>query len=64
MKKYDCHKTIDYFHELMRLCDSYDDYGCHWCPLYDKNEHCCGNAEIKGESAIEILQKWSDNNLE
>ena len=37
--KYDCNKTMDYFHELKRLCDSYDDYGCRWCPLYNQKDY-------------------------
>ena len=62
--KYDCNKTMVYFHELKRLCDSYDDYGCRWCPLYNQKEQYCEDASLGGKSSIEKVQKWSDENPE
>lgn len=63
MKKYDCSKTLDYVHEMSRLCNSIPVVGgtCDNsnCPLghiticsYPTQEH------------IDILQKWSDEHPE
>lgn len=66
----DCSKTIDFFSELKRLCDSRD--GCvadatnkERCPMFgfceDVLTRIC--AEICAEdvkTAIETVQKWSD----
>lgn len=62
----DCSKTIDFFAELNRLCDSRT--GCvadvankGQCPLFEVCDHTlttiCAEDAIK---AIEILQRWSD----
>ena len=56
-KRYDCTKTLDYFHEKERLCDSFinEEYGCTKCPLF-KFYRCT----IATEEYISIVQKWSD----
>lgn len=62
----DCSKTIDFFHELKRLCDSRDR-----CIADTANkERCpmvglCARALIKirvedAARLVEIIQKWSD----
>ena len=61
----DCNKTIDFFSELKRLCDSRDDCTAdvankERCPLYG---FCRQSLTIRAEeiiTAIENLQKWSD----
>lgn len=57
IKRYDCTKTLDYFHEKERLCDSFinEEYGCTKCPLF-KFYRCT----IATEEYISIVQKWSD----
>ena len=62
----DCNKTINFLHELKRLCDSRD--GCvadaankERCPMFG----VCDDALTRicaeyAETAIEIVQKWSD----
>lgn len=61
----DCNKTIDFFVEAKRLCDSRatcdDTAHDEQCPFFK----CCknmlitlGNEEI--EKTVEILQKWSN----
>lgn len=62
--KYDCNKTLDYFHELKRVCDYYDDEGCSKCPLYEKQYERCYEAETEGKIVIDKLQKWSDEHPE
>ena len=62
----DCSKTINFLHELKRLCDSRD--GCvadaankERCPMFgfceDVLTRICAE-DVK--TAIEIVQKWSD----
>ena len=62
----DCSKTINFLHELKRLCDSRD--GCvadatnkELCPMFgfceDVLTRICAE-DVK--TAIEIVQKWSD----
>ena len=61
----DCSKTINFFSELKRLCDSRDDCEAdvankERCPLYG---FCRQSLTIRAEeiiTAIENLQKWSD----
>lgn len=62
----DCSKTIDFFAEAKRLCDSHtacraDMANKGQCPLFAFCEHtiATGGAE-DAITAIEILQKWSD----
>ena len=62
----DCSKTINFLHELKRLCDSRD--GCvadaankERCPMFG----VCDDALTRicaeyAETAIETVQKWSD----
>lgn len=56
-KRYDCAKTLDYFHERERMCDSFidEEYGCTKCPLF-KFYRCT----IATEEYISIVQNWSD----
>lgn len=60
MKKYDCSKTLDYSHEMKRMCNNFlrCEYGC---PLEMLN--VCDNANITQEH-IDIVQKWSDEHAE
>ena len=62
----DCNKTINFLHELKRLCDSRD--GCvadatnkELCPMFgfceDVLTRICAE-DVK--TSIEIVQKWSD----
>ena len=61
----DCNKTIDFFSELRRLCDSRiectaDAANKEQCPLYS---FCRQSLTIRAEeiiTAVENLQKWSD----
>ena len=61
----DCNKTIDFFSELQRLCDSRiectaDAANKEQCPLYS---FCRQSLTIRAEeiiTAVENLQKWSD----
>ena len=50
--KYDCSKTLDFFHEKKRLCDASD---CDTCIIADP----CGNGAIDA-ATISIVQNWSD----
>lgn len=59
----DCSKTINFFAEAKRLCDSRT--GCtadatnkEQCPLHGFCDLIA--SEICAEKAVEILQKWSD----
>ena len=62
----DCNKTINFFSEIKRLCDSRagrcaDADDEEQCPMFDYCEHSIttrGTEEIT--KAIENLQKWSD----
>lgn len=58
--KYDCNKTLDYWHEYKRICDTYSSYsGCdESCPL---KYQVCENPTAK---IITIVQKWSDSHQE
>lgn len=61
MKKYDCTKSLDYSHELKRLCTyGKPNFGClnFECPLRDK-----GCFLITAET-VALLQKWSDEHPE
>lgn len=62
----DCNKTINFLHELKRLCDSRDECVANAankedCPMFGickltYSKICAKDAE----KAIEIVQKWSD----
>ncbi len=62
----DCNKTINFLHELKRLCGSHDE-----CLANAANEEQCPMFEVCGltyskicaedvKTAIETVQKWSD----
>lgn len=56
----DCNNILEYRHEYLRMCNSY--HRCdNGCPFEGKE---C--SEIRGitEEHIQIVQKWSDENLE
>ncbi len=61
MKKYDCSKTLDYSHELTRLCTTYE--FCKGCPLLDE-AIACDDALNVSQEEIDIVQKWSDEHPE
>lgn len=62
----DCSKTINFLHELKRLCDSRD--GCvadaankERCPMFGHCEDAPTKIDIEDTTrVIEIMQKWSD----
>lgn len=61
--KYDCYKTLDYWHEYKRICHVYmnttDAYECNDnCPLRHKG------CEEPTAEIIAIVQKWSDEHPE
>ena len=58
MKKYDCNKTLDYSHELNRMCEAYE---CDGCPL-GMITNC--NDAMSLSKNINIVQKWSDEHPE
>lgn len=54
MKKYNCNNTLDYAHEVSRLCKTYR--GCLDCPLYGLG---CEWGDTTPEH-IKRVQAWSD----
>ena len=65
----DCKNTIDYFKTKQRLCKSCGvPPDCGMCPLCTiKGEHkytCRLMEEKEPEKAVELLQKWADENPE
>ena len=58
----DCNKTIDFFAEMRRLCDSHVRCrrGDNKCPLYDFCDRAITIDDEDAETVVEILQKWSD----
>lgn len=66
----DCSKTENYFAEKARMMEITESgvckLGCSNCPLCSKNNNkglsCTGFEMIYPEKAIEIVQKWSDEN--
>ena len=59
----DCSKTINFLHELKRLCDSRTACSANatnkeQCPLFAFCDLL--PSEICAEKAVEIVQKWSD----
>lgn len=56
MKKYNCNNTLEYAHELNRMCETFDNCSTCPCPLYGMS---CGHLEITAEH-IKIVQAWSD----
>lgn len=65
MSKIDCYNTINFFKEKNRLTKDCDMH-CNDCRLSSNNngEDCdCGYLlKFHPEKAVEILQKWSDEN--
>lgn len=61
MKKYDCSKTLDYIHELRRMCKEYTNSSCEGCPF--RNMDCTFVLDITQEH-IAIIQRWSDEHPE
>ena len=61
-KYYDCSKTLDYYHELERICSYYKSLGspvgsCANCPLaYAVKDKDCGAVT---QLHIDALQRWS-----
>lgn len=55
MKKYNCNNTLDYVHEIARMCRAFDE-GCEGCPLTKLH---CELYEITPEH-IRRVQAWSD----
>ena len=65
MKKIDCRKTINFFKEKRRMCDSMistDNNTCGDCKLI---YHCAMNEFLADpDAAIAIVQNWSDEHPE
>ena len=61
MRKYDCTRTLNYVHELNRMCDVMN--SCEDCPMSAVDISCDRIAEIT-EDSIRILQKWSNEHPE
>ena len=62
--KYDCSKTLDFFHERNRMCNSYVEC-LDGCPLEGK--FCYSTKHLTQEHIqehIDIVQKWSDEHPE
>ena len=65
MAKIDCSVTVNYLREHERMCKFYDADECvNDCPMSVRNNgKKCGCEKIKcehPETAVEIVQKWSD----
>lgn len=58
MKKYNCNNTLDYVHESVRICRTFNK--CSDCPLAELH---CELYEITPEH-IRCVQAWSDANPE
>lgn len=58
MKKYNCNNTLDYVHESIRICRTFNE--CSGCPLAELH---CELYEITPEH-IRCVQEWSDNHPE
>lgn len=58
----DCSKTVEFFKEHDRMCDSIE---CEDCPIYrdnnGKREHCEEFCAKYADEAVQILQAWSDS---
>lgn len=65
MMKYDCSKTLDYDHEVNRMCKTIPTSPigkCPNCPL--ANIGGCSPASGLIQKTIDIVQKWSDEHPE
>ncbi len=58
MKKYNCNNTLEYAHELNRMCMRFSH--CDSCPMAKRS---CKARDIS-EAHINIVQEWSDNHPE
>lgn len=58
-KRYNCSNTLDYGHELQRMCSSIND--CWMCPIHHDSGVC--KSKISSES-ISAVQNWSDTHPE
>lgn len=65
--KIDCSKTINFFKEKRRMCNSCNDVvGCENCPLHiylnemSIDSYCEYFVSVHPEKAVEIVQQWSD----
>lgn len=56
----DCSKTVDFYNECDRMCDSFTN--CKGCPFEIPDGAC--NIEQDIEYSIEIIQQWSDSHPE
>ena len=62
----DCNKTINFYHELQRLCDSRtrcvnDEANKGQCPMLGRCEDALTKISIEDATKlVEIIQKWSD----
>ena len=61
MSKYDCSKTLDYKHEIDRVCGMYK-YCAEGCPIWSK-AGCIDISDVTQED-IDRLQRWSDEHPE
>lgn len=59
VKRYKCSNTLDYGHELQRMCSSIND--CWMCPIHHDSGVC--KSKISSES-ISAVQNWSDTHPE
>ena len=59
IKRYNCSNTLDYGHELQRMCSSIND--CWMCPIHHDSGVC--KSKISSES-ISAVQNWSDTHPE
>ena len=59
----DCSKTEEFFKELKRMCDKFNST-CVGCKIYDIcfDTGCYSFIKNDTQEAIEIVQKWSDQN--
>lgn len=58
-KRYNCSNTLDYGHELQRMCSSIND--CWICPIHHDSGVCKSKISSKSISAV---QNWSDTHPE
>ena len=61
MKKYNCNNTLEYVHEIARMCRAFDKFeGCEGCPLHGLG---CEWDDVTPEH-IRRVQAWSDTHPE
>lgn len=63
MPKYDCHKTLEYNHEFVRMCDNGNNCN-HGCPFVNYGRYLCDRTKMIDEEKIQRLQDWSNNHPE